>query len=403
MGKHILVISQYFYPENFRIKDMCREWVDRGYKVSVVTGIPNYPGGRFFHGYGLTENRRENWNGIDIYRIPLVPRGKSRICLILNYLSFMISGKHAGRKLKIDADVVFSFEVSPMTQVLAGVAFSERLKVPHLLYVQDLWPENVITVTGINNKFVIGRIDKMVDRIYASADKIFATSPSFVNAICNRNVPVPMEKVHYWPQYSEEFYKPVDRKTAVNEAEKYGIPGDDTFKIIFTGNIGTAQGLDILPKAAELLKEEKIRFVIVGDGRYLEAFRQDIDKRSVSGCFIFVPRQPAEKIPILLSSCDSAFVSFSDNELWKMTIPAKLQSYMACAMPILASAGGETERIIEESGCGICCKVGDEKALTDGIRKMMISDRSVMSKNSLEYCNNHFDKKKLMDEMDRYL
>ncbi len=403
MKKHILVVSQYFYPETFRINDMCLEWVKRGYKVSVVTGIPNYPMGKVFPGYGLTKKRHEEWNGIDIWRIPLIPRGTGKIGMIFNYLSFMASGKLAGRFKKIDADVVFSFEVSPMTQVLTGVAFAKRLKVPHLLYVQDLWPENVITVTGINNGFIIGCIDRMVDKIYRRTDEIFATSPSFVNAICDRKVPVSRDKVHYWPQYAEEFYKPVEKSLAVPEAGKYGIPDDGSFKVIFTGNIGTAQGLDILPKTAELLKDEKVTFVIVGDGRYLEGFVNEINARGVSDCFVFIPRQPAENIPVLLSACDAAFVSFADNDLWKKTIPAKLQSYMACGMPIIASAGGETERIINEAGCGICCKVGDEKALCFGIKRMLTEDIDKFGKNSFDYCKTNFAKSKLMDEMDRYL
>ena len=401
--KHILVVSQYFYPETFRINDMCLEWVNRGYKVSVVTGIPNYPMGKAFPGYGLFKKRFESWNGIDIYRIPLIPRGKSKIGMVANYLSFMMSGKLAGRFKKIDADIVFSFEVSPMTQVLAGVAFAKRLKVSHLLYVQDLWPENVVTVTGINNRFIIGSIDKMVDRIYRSTDHIFATSPSFVKSICERKVSVPSEKVHYWPQYAEEFYKPVEKSEARKEAIEYGIPYDDSFKIIFTGNIGTAQGLDILPKTAELLKDENVRFIIVGDGRYLDEFIRTIESKSVSHKFILIPRQPAEKIPMLLSACDAAFVSFADNDLWKKTIPAKLQSYMACGMPIIASAGGETERIINESGCGICCTVGDATELSHGIKSMSESDLEGYGRKSIEYCGMHFRKSVLMDEMDRYM
>ena len=193
--KHILVISQYFYPEQFRINDMCQEW-ERGYKVTVVTGIPNYPMGKIFDGYGLTKKRHENWNGIEIYRIPLIPRGSSSIGMILNYLSFMISGMFAAKFMVIKADYVFSFEVSPMTQVLTGICFAKRLQVPHYLYVQDLWPENVITVTGITNPVIIKPIDKMVDYIYKNTDEIFATSPSFVDAICNRKIKVDRKKVH---------------------------------------------------------------------------------------------------------------------------------------------------------------------------------------------------------------
>ena len=366
--KHILVISQYFYPERFRINDMCQEWVERGYKVTVVTGIPNYPMGKIFDGYGLTKKRHENWNGIEIYRIPLIPRGSSSIGMILNYLSFMISGMFAAKFMVIKADYVFSFEVSPMTQVLTGICFAKRLQVPHYLYVQDLWPENVITVTGITNPVIIKPIDKMVDYIYKNTDEIFATSPSFVDAICNRKIKVDRKKVHYWPQYAEEFYHPCDKK-AVGE-----IPDDDSFKVIFTGNIGTAQGLQILPKTAEMLKKENVKFIMVGDGRYLEEFIDEVKSRNVEDKFVMVQRQPAERIPELLSACDAAFLSFQNDELWTMTIPAKLQSYMACGMPVIAAAQGETKRIIEEAQCGVCSRIGDAEELSLKIKDMMNTD-----------------------------
>ena len=401
--KHILVVSQYFDPETFRINDMCLEWVKRKYKVTVVTGIPNYPMGKTFKGYGITKKRHEVWNGIEIYRIPLIPRGSGSLGMIANYLSFMVSGMLAGKMKNIKADLVFSFEVSPMTQVMTGISFAKKLHVPHYLYVQDLWPENVITVTGIRNPLIIKPIDKMVDYIYKNSDEIFATSPSFVEAICNRKVAVNREKVHYWPQYAEEFYKPIDKSIAKEAAAAYGIPNDDSFKIIFTGNVGTAQGIDILPQTAELLKNENIKFVIIGDGRYLEKLVSDIKSRQLEKMFIFVARQPAEKIPVLLSACDVAFISFADDELWKMTIPAKLQSYMACGMPIIAVADGETKRIIEEAKCGWVCKMGDSRGLKKTIHEVMKIDLQEMMKHSLCYYNNNYKKEKVISKIMDYL
>ena len=394
--KHILVVSQYFYPEAFRINDMCLEWVKRGYKVTVITGLPNYPAGKIFDGYGLTEKRTEVWNGIEIIRLPLIPRGSTSIGMIMNYISFMVSGVISGKLKNINADYVFSFEVSPMTQVLAGISFAKKLKVPHYLYVQDLWPENVVTVTGITSPAIVKPINKMVDYIYKNSDQIFATSPSFVDAICNREVPVSRDKVHYWPQYAEEFYKPCEKKEAA------GIPNDEYFKIIFTGNIGVAQGLGILPETAELLSNEKVKFIMVGDGRYLDDFNAEIKRRGVEDKFIMIPRQPAEKIPELLCACDAAFLSFQKEQLWKMTIPAKLQSYMACGMPVLASAEGETQRIINEAECGICSAIGNARELAMAVNKIMDSDLEKMGANSREYFLEHFNKKFLMNRIDRY-
>ena len=393
----ILIISQYFYPESFRINDIATEWVKRGYDVTVLTGIPNYPMGKFFPGYSWTKKRTETWNGIKIIRIPLIARGHSSIGMVLNYYSFVISGWFWNRFNKVDADLVFSFETSPMTQVKVGCGYAKKHKVPHFLYVQDLWPENVETVTGIHNRLIIGPIDRMVDKIYKHTDKIFVTSPSFVEAVVNRKNPFDRKKVYYWPQYAEEFYRPVDKHVYD------GIPDDDTFKVVFTGNIGTAQGLDILPKTAKIMKDDNVRFVIVGDGRYQSEFERHIDEYGVRDKFILLPRVQSTLIPSILAACDVGFISFNKTPLWEMTIPAKLQSYMACGMPIIASASGETKRIIEEANCGICTDIGDADALAEGIRNITNLDRNAMSNNSRVYFESHFDKTMLMDVMDQFL
>lgn len=390
--KHILVVSQYFYPEPFRINDMCAEWVKRGYKVTVVTGIPNYPQGKYYEGYSLTNNRTEEWNGVKIVRIPLIARGDNAIGLVCNYMSFVLSGYIWKSLSKIKADYVFTFEVSPMTQALIGVWYAKKHKVPHYLYVQDLWPENVEIVTGIHSPIILKPIGKMVDYVYKNCDHIFATSPSFVKEIqkrCDNK-----DKVTYWPQYAEEFYKPIEKKTIPE------IPDDGKFKIIFTGNIGQAQGLEILPKVADSL--EDVEFVIVGDGRNKENFLDEIKKMQVEEKFIMIDRQPAEKIPEFLACCDAAFVSFMDNELFTKTIPAKLQSYMSCGMPIIASASGETKRVVEEAECGLCSQIGDADGLCKIIEAMKTMDLKKMGINSREYCIKNFEKKKLMDDIKQY-
>lgn len=403
--KHILLISQYFYPENFRVNDMAVEWVKRGYKVTVLTGIPNYPMGKFYDGYDKKHRTHETWNGVNIIRIPLVARGNSSnkllnaIGMTRNYFSFVRSGKKwvkSDEAANLHADIVFTFEVSPMTQAKIGVWYGHKYNVPTFLYVQDLWPENVETVTGIHNRMIIEPIDKMVDNIYRNTDTIFTTSPSFVEAIVNRNNPVDRNKVHYWPQYAEDFYKPLGPQS-INE-----IPNDDYFKIAFTGNIGTAQGLDILPKTAELLKNEKVKFVIVGDGRYQAEFVKQIEERKVQNMFIMLPRVQAERIPEILSTCDAGFISFNNTSLWENTIPAKLQSYMACGKPIIASASGETKRIIDEAKCGICADIGNSDALADGIMNIIKMDTKSLGENSRSYFVENFNKKLLMDKMDQY-
>lgn len=399
MQKHILVISQYFYPEQFRINDICTEWVKRGYKVTVITGIPNYPQGKFYSGYGFFKKRKEIYNGIEIIRIPLIPRGNNSIMLALNYLSFVVSGFIWKMCTRIKADYVFIFEVSPMTQALPGVWYAKKRKIPCYLYVQDLWPENVEIITGITNKYILGTIGKMVDYIYSRCNKIFTTSKSFIKAINDRGVP--LEKIEYWPQYAEDFYKPLE-KTNIPE-----IPNDEAFNIIFAGNIGNAQGLDILPKVASILSKvelkREIRFNIVGDGRYKNELIDLVNKSNVTHMFNFIPKQRANRIPEFMAASDAAFICLTNSPLFAMTIPAKLQSYMACGIPIIASADGEICNIIQEAKSGVCSSAGDSDKLADIIIKMSISTDEELEQlgiNAKKYYDNNFDKNRLLDKMD---
>lgn len=400
MEKHILVISQYFYPEQFRINDICSEWIKRGYRVTVITGIPNYPQGKYFRGYGLLKKRRETYQGVEVVRLPIIPRGNKAILLALNYLSFVVSGFFWKLFTRVKADYVFIFEVSPMTQALPGIWYAKRRKIPCYLYVQDLWPENVEIITGIKNKYIIGSIGKMVDYIYKRCHHIFTTSKSFVRAIQSRGIA--LDKISYWPQYAEDFYVPLEKKSMEE------IPNDDTFDIIFTGNIGSAQGLEVLPKAVKLLKksiQRKIRCYIVGDGRYKDELMGIVKERGLKEIFRFIPKQSAYKIPELIAACDAAFLSLTSNPLFEMTIPAKLQSYMACGIATIASAAGETEKIILESNAGFCCKPGNEVELAKVITKIACMSKvevNKMGENARIYYEKNFGKQQLLDKMDYY-
>ncbi len=397
MKKHILVISQCFFPEQFRINDICKEWVKRGYKVTVLTGIPNYPIGKFYEGYGLFKKRKEIYNGIEIIRIPIIPRGNNSLMLSLNYLSFVISGFFWKLFTKVKADYVFIFETSPMTQALTGIWYSKKRKIPCYLYVQDLWPENVIIMTGLKNAILINLLSKMVDYIYNKSTKIFATSNSFVKAIIDRDVE--KDKVIYWPQYSEVI-KASDNNLNKIENE------DEIFKIVFAGNIGYAQGLDKLIHVAEKIKDKtdkKVIFNIVGDGRYKKEFISIVDSKNLSKMFNFIPRQKEKEIPRILASNDIAYLSLADNPIFTMTIPAKLQTYMACGIPIIASASGEVDKIIKESNSGLCSKPSDIDSTVANIITMINKPKFELlslGDNGYEYYKNNFNKTQLLNKMD---
>ena len=404
--KHILVISQYFYPEQFRINDMACEWVKRGYKVTVVTGIPNYPMGKYFEGYDLTHKRHEIWNGVEIIRIPLIARGSNSIGMMANYGSFVVSGFFWNLVNKIKADEVFIYEVSPMTQALVGVQYAKQHKVPCYLYVTDLWPDNVEIVTGIHNPAVIGPINSMVNYVYKNCDRIFTSSQSFISKMVERGVD--RDKLEFWPQYAEEFYKPYVPDVTENLGHETGIPQDDKLNIIFAGNIGYAQGLGVLVEAAALLKKNNssARFHIVGNGRYKDEMLEAIHKQGVDEYFNFLDRQAAEDIPKFMAASDVALICLSKSEVFAMTIPAKTQSCMACGMPILVSADGEVGEIIKDAGCGLVSASGDAEGLAENIIKMGNMSKAELDnlgKRSGDYFDSHFSKKMLMDRMDEIL
>lgn len=402
MKKHILVISQYFYPEQFRINDICEEWVKRGYKVTVLTGIPNYPQGKFYKGHSFFKKRKEIYKGIEIIRIPIIPRGNSSIMLALNYLSFVVSGFFFSFFTRLKPDVVFIYEVSPMTQALPGVWLAKRRKIKCLLYVTDLWPENVEVVAGIKNKWVIGGIGRMVDYIYERCNLILTSSKSFIKSIESRGVP--KEKIKFWPQYAEDFYRPVE----VSENDIPEIPDDDYFNIIFAGNIGYAQGLDILPHVAQIINEAglKVRFNIIGDGRAKEELIILAQGKNVSNNFNFIDRQPAEKIPFFMARGDAALICLSKNKVFEITIPAKLQSCLACKIPIIVSADGEVSDIIIEAEAGVCSPAANIESLAQKIIELSRLEKEELDKmadNGFLYYEKNFKKEKLMNQIDKLI
>lgn len=398
-NKKILVVSQYFYPEQFRINDICKTWVEQGYNVTVLTGIPNYPEGNFYEEYGINKKRKELYKGIEIIRVPIIPRRKSSIMLGLNYLSFVFSAYMWKIFNQKKFDLVFVYEVSPMTQAIPAVKIAKKLKIPCYIYVMDLWPENFEIITGINNSFVIGNLNKMVDYIYNNCEKIFTASKSFKRNIEERGID--KNKIYYWPQYAEDFYQPSNVKNTK-------ILRDERINITFAGNLGEGQGLEILPKLGNKLKKENlsIRFNLVGNGRYKKELQSDIKKQGLEEYFCFIDPVPAEEVPSIFCSSDFSFICLKDDPIFSMTIPAKLQSSMACSMPILLSANGEVQSIIKDSNSGLFNSSGDVEGLYENIKrisKMTSKEIKEMSRNSLKYYNEHFKKDKLMRNMNCYI
>jgi len=399
MGKKILVVSQYFFPEQFRVNDICKTWIERGYEVTVLTGIPNYPQGDYFEGYSINKRRKESFNGVNIIRIPIIPRKKSSLMMALNYLSFIISGWFWKINNKEKFDFVFIYEVSPMTQALPAVWIAKKLNIPCFIYVMDLWPENFEIITGISNPLIINALNKMVNYIYNNCSKIFTASDSFKKNIQRRGIN--LEKIEFWPQYAEEFYK-----TGAKKSTK--IIDDDKINITFAGNVGLAQGLEILPLIGEKVKEFNlnIRFNIVGNGRYLETLITEVKNRGLQNFFAFIDSVPPTEIAEIFSASDFSLVSLQKNEIFSMTIPAKLQSSMACGKPILLSASGEAQEIVNKAKCGFVSNAGDVEGLIKNvmkIEKLKKCQIDSLGANSRQYFEDNFEKERLLDVMDHYI
>lgn len=377
----ILIVTQYFYPETFRVNTLCEELVKRGHEVTVLTGYPQYPQGVIYDGYGFNKPYEKEWNGAIIERIKMSPRGKTPIGLLLNCYSFVREGKKWVKRCKTLFDAVYVFEVSPVTVGLPAVEYKKKFGTPVFFNVQDLWPENVEIVLGIHNKLIIGMINRIVDYIYASSDKILCSSNSFVHSISQRGVP--MDKLAFWPQFCSE-----PNFTNVTKPKCYS---DEYYNIVFTGNTGEAQGLELLVDTATKLKDTNIRWFIVGDGRAKEKLEKKVAENKLDDIVNFIGRVSESEANRYIHFADCAYLSFKKNKLFDMTLPAKLQSYMACGTPILAAAGGESARVVKEANCGFVCEQ-DVNQLEDMIRSTVLTSNNtdIMRKNAKKYFDEHF-------------
>lgn len=398
----ILVVSQYFYPENFRINDLCCELVQQGHEVTVLTGIPNYPEGKFYKGYGLSKRLKEEWNGMNIIRVPIVPRMNNKIALMLNYLSFVLTGCVYTKFKKMPKyDLVYVFEVSPITVALPAITYKKKYNVPIIMNVQDLWPENIQAVTGLSNPTILKYIDKMVDYIYKHCDLLLTSSQCFVDKIISRGHS--KEKVKYWPQYASGFFNKID----VHPQDPVKKELDGEFNVVFTGNIGYAQGLDVIIDAAEILKENKsIRWHFVGDGRAKQELEERVVKQGLQDSVKFWGRKPETEMPKYLSVADAALLVLKKDKVFEMTLPAKLQTYLACEVPVLASIDGEAAQTIMQAKAGYIAPAGDGEALAKIVEEMYQTpkvQREVMGTNGRKYFDNNFDKIKLLEELEVYI
>lgn len=398
---NILFVSQYFYPENFRINDLAVSLVERGHNVSVLTGMPNYPAGKLFEGYTKNGPFYEEWQGVKIYRVKNRVRKSGAKNLALNYLSFIYKGCKGARALikNNSYDVIYAFGTSPITQALPALTIRKLRDIPIILNVQDLWPDNVAVITGIDNPIFIKAIDLLVDYIYNRCDIILGTSKSFVEAIKNRRGLRVKHKVKYWPQYAT-----VEK----SEDIKAGIYDDGKFNIAFTGNIGQGQGLENIIESFAYLKGENIVLNLFGDGRARSDLQNIVKKNGLSDMIKFHGSFPEKDIPAILNGADVALLCLNNSPIFEKTIPAKLQTYLCCGCAVLGIVTGESKRLIQDNNLGVCVdnRIIDKQEIAKTIKKLANTDSKVLDawrENALNLSNTEFSKQELVDEIEKMM
>lgn len=399
----ILIVTQYFWPENFRINDLAAGLVERGHKVMVITGIPNYPNGHFFPGYGLFRKLRQNYLGVKVIRVPLIPRGVATgFRLAINYLSFMISASILAPFLCHDKfDVIFTCQLSPVTVGIPAILLKKIKKIPIIFWVLDLWPESLSATGAVRNQVILNGVRRLVRFIYKHCDKILAQSTAFSSFIEEQQVTP--ERMAIFPNFVEKTYKPI-----MAQSDFEGLSLLPTgFRIMYAGNIGAAQDFETILSTAGKLREYKdIHWIILGDGRergWVE------DQIAVQGLFDFVHvlgGHPMETMPQYFSLADVMLVTLKRESIFALTIPGKIQSYMACGRPIVAALDGEGARLIRESGAGLACPAEDVNGLAAAILtmyQMPKAKREAIGRRGLEYCEANFEQEMLIGRLESWM
>jgi glycosyltransferase involved in cell wall biosynthesis len=394
----VLVVTQYFWPETFRINEVVLSLRDAGADVTVLTGKPNYPDGKVFDGFRAGGTARDSFEGVPVFRVPMMPRGVgSGVRLALNYLSFAISASVLGPWLLRGrpADVILVYGISPILQGIAAIAVKLFKRAPVVLWVQDLWPQSLEATGFVRNRRVLKLVEWVVRGIYRHSDMLLVQSQAFVEPVAALSR---RDKIRYHPNPGE---LALTRDRAGPDLAP-GILMEDCFNVVFAGNVGTAQGIDtIVEAAAQLAGHPTIRFVIVGTGSRWEWVRREIERRDLAN--VDLPgRFPPEAMPAILSRASALLVTLSRSDIFAMTIPSKVQAYLAAGRPIVAALDGEGARVVVDARAGVAVPSGDPAALAKAVLHMASLPADVleaMGRRGRSYYDTHFEPELLSRRM----
>lgn len=396
----ILITTQHFYPENFRINSVAKSLVDMGYEVDVITGLPNYPSGKVFAGYSKSWLRFDSHKGINIFRVPIFARGTaSNLSLILNYLSFVISASLFGFwRLKKHYDVIFCYGTSPILQAIPAILFAKKNQAPLILNVQDLWPESISATGRIHSPLLMKLLSRLVRWIYKHSTILLVQSEAFKDSILRLN---PVADVVYWPNSVDPlFYSGQPKEVAPSLVELFS---KSAFTVTFAGNIGAAQSIKTIVHAAQLLNAKTtIKIIMLGDGSMREWALQEKKKRGIDN--LFLPGSfPEDQMPSIYKKSSCLLVSLTNKSIFNLTIPNKIQGYLALGRPIIGSLNGASAKIITEAEAGLIAQAENAEMLAERIIEMSnksSEDLEILGNNARRYFQKHFEHGELMTRLD---
>tara|TARA_B100000787_G_scaffold170227_1_gene164984 strand:- start:3251 stop:4465 length:1215 start_codon:yes stop_codon:yes gene_type:complete len=387
--KKILIVSQYFWPENFKINDLVFKLKDK-YNFTILTGKPNYPEGKIYSNFKSNEIKFNKYYNAKIHRIFTIARGKSKTQLAINYINFILSASIYSliylRKKKFD--LIFICGFSPIFSAIPGIILKKINKSPIILWVLDLWPDTLMAMSNLRSKVLIKILNLSVNRIYKNCDLILAQSKGMVKKISTRIGE--KKKIIYFPTWSEDIFKKKKSIKSIYKKEK------GFLTILFAGNLGEAQDIELIFKCAlNLIKQnKKIKWIFVGQGRKFIWLKNEIKKNDVNFFFHIVGKKPLNMMPQIYNMADIFLVSLKNEKVFKETVPGKMQSYMMYGKPILGLVGGDSKNLILDTKCGFVAKPGSYKNFIYILNKIIVMKKTTLNKmgqNGKKFALKNFD------------
>lgn len=400
--KKILVVTQHFWPENFRINDIVEGFLQDGIAVDVLCGLPNYPKGEWFPGYSAAGPFEEEWHGARLYRCKEVPRrGNTSVNIFLNYVSWPWYAAHALHRLPGGYDAVFCFNTSPVLMCWPAIRYAKKHHIPFTNYVLDIWPENLYSVLNVKNKALRAIAQGVSDALYKKADRLIAMSEPLQQRLCQRTG-MPPQKIAVIPQYCEDFYA-VPQPDAALQAQFGG-----RFNLVFTGTFTPAQSLETVITAVQDARSrgaDMLHLLLVGDGMSRAALEAKVKELHAEDAVTFYGSVPATDIPKFTALADALIVCLSDSPDLGLTVPAKVASYMAAGKPVLASMDGAGNAAVAAAG-GLSSPACDAAALADNLltlTRMDAAQRAAMGQSAKEYYLAHYRRSELLRKLEHFI